>query len=218
MAQRRLRRIVLLAPGIVLVAAAAAIAAGDSGPQTDAVTATFTLTSAEGRFRLCDGQDGQYAEQEGTFRGTATGDSRLTGPVEFTLDRALDNLDTGYGPAHGRWVIRDAASGRKKAAADWSSVDAQDASYGFALGSVSDDGAGDEETSGTGDLFANQRVDFTQPNLVIQLGGTWRDGRTPALSASGRCKSQFTKFSFDNSASARPDTASGSVAPWVRGG
>jgi hypothetical protein len=217
MAQRRLRRIVLLVPGLVLVAAAAAIAAGDSGPQTDPVTATFTLTSGEGKFRLCDGQDGQYAEQEGTFRGTATGDARLTGPVEFTLDRALDNLDTGYGPAHGRWVIRDAASGQKKAASEWSSVDAQDASYGFARGATRDEGTGGEEASGNGDLFANQRVDFTQPNLVVHIGGEWRDSRTPALIASGRCKGQFTKFSFDNSVAARPRTASG-IAPWVRGG
>jgi hypothetical protein len=192
MTQRMLHRFALLVLGSVLVSAAVAAAANDGGPRTDAVTARFELTSADGRFRVCEGQDGPYREVQATYRGTASGDPRLTGDVEFTLERALDN----------RWVIRDADTGKKTATAEWTSVDAQDSSYGLALGTTRDGG----------DVLANQRVDFTQPGLVVQLGGTWRDNRTPALIASGRCQGKFTKFEFDLGGAAAATTA----GAWVR--
>jgi hypothetical protein len=196
----RRRLLIGLALGaLVFGVSAVAIAAKDNRPQTDPVEATHTFRHIEGKFRLCEGQDGPYIDQRITGTGTSTGDPRLTGDLEVIGHRDITNLEKFFGTFEGRLLIRDPATGRKKVDADFQGAVAQDISQGFVHGKVLDEGVGpDEETLGAGELFANYRVTFHSSGAITaQLGGTTTDTRLPAVIQSGHCTGPWEQFEFD---------------------
>jgi hypothetical protein len=65
---------------IALLTAGVAVAKHkNGGTHTDAVLATFTGTQSAVKDRTCTGTDGEYRQFHAVYRGTSTGDPRLTG-------------------------------------------------------------------------------------------------------------------------------------------
>lgn len=195
--RRRFGLVIAIGLGIFGVTAVA-IASHDGRPQTDPVMAVQTFTHIEGKFRLCDGQDGPYLQQRFTATGTSTGDPRLTGNVEVRARHDVLNLATFFGAIEAKYVIRDPSTRKKKFEGEFQAAVAQDISQGFLRGKVQDEGTGsNEETSGAGDLFANIRTTF-HPNGAVtsQIGGA-TDGRNPAVIQSGQCSGRWERFESD---------------------
>jgi hypothetical protein len=117
---RRTAALVLL---MVLGAAAVAVAQG-TGPKTDAVQATFTLTKTGTQERACTGSDGAYRDARETFAGTITGDPRLTGDLELRT-RSLIDQDSGLGTTDGRVRLTDPQTGRTTAVGKLVAVNTQ---------------------------------------------------------------------------------------------
>lgn len=161
-----------------------AIASHDRRPQTDQVSAQIAFTAAQVNEQPCVGLDGTHFQGTVTAQGTSTGDPRLSGNLSLRLSALFSEQG---GIEVGRLVIRDPATGRKKAEGSFTSVLREDISQGLIVGRVHDRGGGPEETTGAGKFVANWRVTFTQTGPVGQIGGTVADGRLPAVIQSGRC-------------------------------
>jgi len=171
---------------VVLGATAVAIAAG-GGPQIDQVEATITYTNAQVAERICEGPEGEFAEQRVVATGTATGDQLLSGDVVLRV-RLLNEFATGESFQRGKLVIRDSETGRKKVIARVTDAGVAEIFQGSLAGSV----------SGAGQLFANWRTTFHENGAITaQIGGEAADGRLPAVVVRGRCKGPFEKFEVE---------------------
>jgi hypothetical protein len=184
---------VLVALGTLAVGTLA-VASGERRPDTDTVMTTIVFEDVVGKERFCDGVDGPYAEQYVRVTGTATGDSRLSGNVEFSV-YLIVNIDNGVGIEDGTIRITDPATGRTKVKARVKDSGVAEIWQGLLFGEVRARGMGGEETSGAGRIHANYRTTF-HPNgaIVMQVGGEAADGRIPGVIFSGRCKGKFERF------------------------
>jgi hypothetical protein len=204
----------------VLVVSAAALAQSGGAPRVDRVEATVIFTHASTKTRVCDGQDGQYAEQRVRATGTVTGDARLSGNLTFDLELLVG--PTGDGFQQGKVVIRDPATGRRKVVAN--EVDAgrdelnQGMLFGRTLGGGEGDDADDDDDGGSGRserLFANWRLTFHENGAVTaQIGSETADGRLPAVTVSGRCTGPFESAEVD--LPPPPATATATLSPGRR--
>ena len=173
---------------IAVFAVSAAAIAGGSGPTIDQVEATITYTHAQVDIRICEGPGGAIEEDRVRVVGTVEGDSSLTGNVEVRL-RALNELETGESTQHGRLVIRDPDTGRKKAVATFTDAGVAEVFQGMLAGSVRPSGE---------NLVANWRTTFHENGAVTaQIGGVAADGRLPAVVTKGRCQGPFESIEFD---------------------
>jgi hypothetical protein len=209
MSRRRLGLAGVVALGALGVIAAA-VAAGGRQPDTDGVMATVVFSHVEGKTRLCEGVDGEYAEQVVTVTGTSTGDPRLSGKVTFSVD-VLINIENGVGTESGSIRIQDALTGRTKLKARAQDAGVAEIWEGLFAGQVRDRGSGGEETSGSGRIHANYRISpFPNGAVTMQIGGVNADGRNPGVISEGRCRGKFERFEADipppTSATARTRT------------
>lgn len=178
------RRSLVVAAIVGLCAfSATAIAGHDRRPQTDQVSARIVFGPAQVNEQPCAGLDGTHIQGTVTGQGTSTGDPRLSGNVAIRVQGLFSEQG---GIETGRLVIRDPATGRKKADASFTSVLRDEISQGLLVGRVFDEGSGGEETTGAGRFVANWRVTFG-PTVMAQIGGMAADGRLPAVIQSGRC-------------------------------
>jgi len=121
---------------VVLAGLAAIAVAATGGPKTDVVKASFTATRQSSKQKTCTGQDGAYVEARETFKGTITGDPRLTGDV-FVRTHALVNTTTGVGTSEGHFWIKQTGGGRTLAAGSFQGVGTQGNTLeGFATASL----------------------------------------------------------------------------------
>jgi hypothetical protein len=190
---RRLKIWVLVAAALALVLASVAVAKHrHGGTHTDAVTATFTVTQAALKDKTCTGTDGQYREFVAVYRGTSTGDPRLTGNITIK-SHGLINQTTGFGSSRG-WVKLRSADGRSLAHARYDAVNTNlGVLHGFITGWVHDRTSGEpEELDGSGKLMANFKASFNATGTVLtgKLGNTGTDPRTPAVIQRGGCRSK----------------------------
>jgi hypothetical protein len=192
----------VLALFAVLVVSAAALAASGGAPRIDRVEATVVFTHASIKTRVCEGQDGLYAEQRVRATGTATGDARLSGKLTLEIELLVE-LATGDGFQQGNVVIRDQATGKRKVVAN--EVDAgrdefnQGMIFGRIHGGKPHDHDDDDDNGGPRErLFANWRLTFHENGAVTaQIGGEVPDGRLPAVAVSGRCTGPFESDEVD---------------------
>jgi hypothetical protein len=203
----------------VLGVVAAALAAGGRQPDTDSVLANVVFTHVEGKTRLCEGLDGEYAEQVVTVTGTSTGDPRLSGRVTFSVDVLL-NVENGVGTEDGSIRIQDAQSGRTKLKARAQDAGVAEIWEGLLAGHVRDRGSGGEESTGSGQIHANYRITaFPNGAVTMQIGGVNPDARNPGVIFNGRCKGKFERFEADIPPPATATTRTRAVAPkvgWLR--
>ena len=187
---RKMKIWVLVAAALALVLASVAVAKHrHGGTHTDAVTTSFTVTQAAVKDRTCTGTDGEYREFHALYRGTATGDPRLTGNITIK-SHGLINQTTGYGSSRGHVHLRS-ADGRSIAHGRYYAVNTdRGVLHGFVVGWVKDRSAGGaEELDGSGKLMANFKGTFNAAGTVLtgKLGNTGTDPRTPAVIQSGGC-------------------------------
>lgn len=187
----------------VLVLSAAALAQSGGAPRVDRVEATVIFTHVSTKTRVCEGQDGEYAEQRVRATGTATGAARLSGNLTFDLELLVE-LATGDGFEQGKVVIRDPATGKRKVVANEVDAGVDEISQGMLFGRIhggQGDDADDDDDGGGGRgerLFANWRITFHENGAVTaQIGGEAADGRLPAVAVSGRCTGPFESAEFD---------------------
>jgi hypothetical protein len=197
----------------VLAATTAAVAGGDNRPQVDQVTAEIVFTHVKGKTRQCEGQDGMYAENRLTFTGTSTGDPRLAGDVEMEFHE-LVNFTQEAGPMAGRLSIRDPASGQRKVNATIDGTGPLDMVQGVIVGRAQDEGGGGEETTGSGDLYANFRLNYSDTGVSMEIGGETGDTRLPATISSGECKGKFEEV--DEPIGPAPAVAKTAANRWSR--
>jgi hypothetical protein len=215
-ARRSLAGIVALAVSGVV---AAAVAAGGREPDADSVMATVVFSHVEGKTRLCEGVDGEYAEQYVRVTGTATGDPRLTGKVTFSV-YVLVNIGNGVGTESGSIRIQDARTGRRKLAARAQDAGVAEIWQGLLAGRVLDRGSGGEETTGAGQIHANYRITgFPNGAVTMQIGGEAPDARNPGVILSGKCNGKFERFEADIPPPATVTARTRAAAPkvgWLR--
>jgi hypothetical protein len=185
------RKLLALAATAVAVASAGAgaYAATRGGPSTEPTAATITAHPVSLEQRLCaDPSGAPYIEVRGRYVGTAAGDPRLTGKFELS-GTASGNLVTGFGTTEGLWSIRDAATGREKAAGVFSGVITDNVNIHALYRGLVFDGPS------PGNLVAQVRLalDPATSSFVGELGGTAGDPRTPAVIAHGACSGPFTR-------------------------
>jgi hypothetical protein len=178
----------------------------DGRPRTDPVRARAVLTEDDTKFRTCQGKDGAYIEAKSKVRGTATGDPRLRGAIKAKV-RDFFNLDTGDGTFRGRFVVRDARTGRVKVVAKLLGVDHRveggDEIAGLIRGEARRNKA---RNLPGGELVANFRLKFPEDPPgppVVQIGGSWTNSLIPAVIQKGRCTGPFQPAPEAASASAR---------------
>jgi hypothetical protein len=218
MSRRRLGLAGVVALGALGVIAAA-VAAGGRQPDTDGVMATVVFSHVEGKTRLCEGVDGEYAEQVVTVTGTSTGDPRLSGRVTFSVYVVI-NIENGVGTESGSIRIRDAQTGRTKLKAKAQDAGVAEIWEGLFAGQVRDRGSGGEESTGTGQIHANYRITaFPNGAVTMQIGGVNADGRNPGVIFNGRCKGKFERFEADIPPPATTSARTRAAAPkvgWLR--
>lgn len=188
---RRHKFIAVIAVLVALLATGVAIAAHKaSRTHTDPVAASFTVTQERMTEKLCAGQDGQYRQFHAVYRGTSTGDPRLSGNLTIRSS-GLVNQDTGFGTTKGNAVVRDASTNRVKAHGRFWAVNTdRGVLHGLIAARVHDrDTGGAEDTDGSGGLIANFKGSFNAAGTTFtgQLGGTSSDNRTPAVIQAGGC-------------------------------
>jgi hypothetical protein len=193
---RRLKTWVLIAAAVALVLASVAVAKHrPGGTHTDAVTTSFTVTQTAVKDRTCTGVDGEYREFHAVYRGTATGDPRLTGTITIK-SHGLINQTTGYGSSRGTVRLRS-AEGRSLAHARYYAVNTdRGVLHGFVVGWVRDrTSGGAEEVDGSGVLMANFKGTFNAAGTILtgKLGNTSADPRTPAVIQKGGCNSKKSR-------------------------
>jgi hypothetical protein len=123
----------------VLAAVAAIAVAASGGPKTDKVQATFTATLQSTKQRTCTGQDGAYADARDTYKGTITGDPRLTGDIVIR-SHTLVNTTTGDGTTAGHFWIKQTGGRRTLAAGTFQGVDSGATTEGFTTGRITGSG------------------------------------------------------------------------------
>ena len=139
MSKRRFGIIAALA-AVVLAGLAAIAVAAAGGPKTDVVKVSFTATRQSTKQRTCTGQDGTYLEARETFKGTTTGDPRLTGDL-FVRTHALVNTTTGVGTSEGHFWIKQTGGHRTLAAGNFEGVGTQGTTLeGFATARLAGSG------------------------------------------------------------------------------
>ena len=157
---------------------------------TDVALATFTVNQVKVSDKTCTGADGEYRQFRSVYKGTSTGDARLTGEV-WIKAHGLINQTTGFGRSQGHIVVRDATTGKWKASGQYTAVNTdRGVLHGFIRGHVKDRAAATtEEASGSGKLYANFKATFNAAGTTLtgQLGGTSADNRTPAVIQAGGC-------------------------------
>jgi hypothetical protein len=157
---------------------------------TDAVMASFTVSQVRASDKTCTGTDGEYRQFKAVYKGTSTGDPRLTGEV-WIRSHGLINQTTGYGRSSGSVAVRDATTGKWKARGSYTAVNTDlGVLHGFVKAHVKDRAAATtEEQSGSGKLYANFKGTFDTAGTTLtgQLGGSSGDSRTPAVIQSGGC-------------------------------
>ncbi|HEX2292902.1 MAG TPA: hypothetical protein VHH55_06275 [Gaiellaceae bacterium] len=162
----------------------------NGGTHTDAVQANFTVTQTSAREKTCTGVDGQYRQFHAKYKGTSTGDPRLTGEIVIR-SKGLINQTTGMGSSRGTVYLK--SGGRTTAVARYFATNTNlGVLHGYIVGHVRDKVAGGtEEQDGSGHLMANFKATFNANGTVLtgQLGGTGTDPRTPAVIQSGGCRS-----------------------------
>lgn len=158
---------------------------------SDNVEAAVIFTHLRARFRLCEGEEGPYAESDHTFLGTSVGDPRLTGRIEVRL-HDIFNITEEIGPQRGTVVIR--SGGRRKVEGEFNSWGPLEMTQGVIVGRVRDEGVPPEPTEGAGKLIANWRITYhANGGISAQIGGATTDNRLPAGVWSGRCRGRFTE-------------------------
>ncbi|HEX7255905.1 MAG TPA: hypothetical protein VF236_08265 [Gaiellaceae bacterium] len=187
---RRTRTWIALAVIAALATAGAAVAHGKRDrTHTDAVLANFTVTQSSVSDRTCTGVDGEYRQFHAKYRGTSTGDPRLTGDIVIR-SKGLINQTTGMGSSTGTVHLK--AEGRTRAVARYFATNTdRGVLHGYIVGHVRDRvPGGTEEQDGSGKLMANFKASFNAAGTVLtgQLGGTAADPRTPAVIQSGGCR------------------------------
>jgi hypothetical protein len=112
----RLKRFIGAAVVAVLVLAMASIAVATgskkAAAKTEPAAAEFTAAPVadKTKTRTCTGVDGQYNITHGTYKGTSTGDPRLTGDIVIRT-KSIVNLDNGLGVTQGTvWLSKPAAT------------------------------------------------------------------------------------------------------------
>jgi hypothetical protein len=214
MSRRRLGLAGLVALGALGVIAAA-VAAGGRQPDTDSVLANVVFTHVEGKTRLCEGVDGEYAEQVVTVTGTSTGDPRLSGKVTFSVD-VLINVENGVGFEDGSIRIQEARTGRTKLKARAQDAGVAEIWEGLLAGQVRDRGSGGEESTGSGQIHANYRITaFPNGAVTMRIGGVNADGRNPGVIFEGRCRGKFERFEADIPPPAATTARTRAAAPKV---
>jgi hypothetical protein len=188
---RRVKLTFALALLVSLLVTGAAIAHGRfDKSHTDVALATFTVNQVKVSDKTCTGADGEYRQFRAVYKGTSTGDSRLAGEV-WIRSHGLINQTTGFGRSSGHVAVRDATTGKWKAAGHYSAVNTdRGVLHGFVNARVKDRGTSSvEELSGSGRLSANFKATFNAAGTTLtgQLGGTSADARTPAVIQSGGC-------------------------------
>lgn len=186
---RRMRTWVVVATVTALATAGVAVAhKKHERTHTDAVLATFTVTQSSVRDKTCTGTDGEYRQFHAKYRGTATGDPRLTGDIVIR-SKGLINQTTGMGSSSGTVHLK--SGGRTTAVARYFATNTNlGVLHGYIVGHVRDRVAGGtEEQDGSGRLMANFKATFNANGTVLtgQLGGTSADPRTPAVIQAGGC-------------------------------
>jgi hypothetical protein len=186
---RKTRTWIALAIVTALATASVAVATHrQNRTHTDAVVATFTVTQSSVRDKTCTGVDGEYREFRAKYRGTATGDPRLTGEIVIH-SKGLINQTTGFGSSRGTVHLR--SNGRTTARALYFATNTdRGVLHGYIVGHVRDRSpGGTEEQDGSGKLMANFKATFNANGTVLtgQLGGTSADPRTPAVIQAGGC-------------------------------
>jgi hypothetical protein len=189
---RKTRTWIVLALITALATAGVAVAKHKQGrTHTDAVMATFTVTQSSVREKTCTGVDGDYRQFHAKYRGTATGDPRLTGDITIK-SKGLINQTTGFGSSTG--TVRLRSNDRTIATARYFATNTNlGVLHGYIVGHVRDKSPnGAEEQDGSGKLMANFKATFNAAGTVLtgQLGGTSADARTPAVIQAGGCKSR----------------------------
>ncbi len=172
---------------VVLSVAAAAIAGGGR-PRAEQVDATIEYTHVRVAERICEGPDGEFAEQRVVVDGTATGDPRLSGDAVLRV-KVLNEFGSNESFQRGTLVIRDPDTGRKKVVARVRDAGVAEIFQGSLAGTV---------RPGGWSLFANWRTTFHENGAVTsQIGGEAADGRLPAVVVKGRCTGPFVRFEAD---------------------
>jgi hypothetical protein len=189
---RKTRTWIVLAIVAALATASVAVATHrQDRTHTDAVMATFTVTQSSVRDRTCTGVDGEYRQFHAKYRGTATGDPRLTGDIVIH-SKGLINQTTGFGSSRGTIKLR--SNGHTTARAKYFATNTNlGVLHGYIVGHVRDRSPnGAEEQDGSGKLMANFKATFNATGTVLtgQLGGTSADPRTPAVIQKGGCSNR----------------------------
>jgi hypothetical protein len=184
-----MRTWIVVAMITALATAGAAVAhKRQSKTHTDAALATFTVTQSSVREKSCTGADGEYRQFHAKYRGTSTGDPRLTGDIVIR-SKGLINQTTGMGSSSGTLYLK--SEGRTTAVGRYFATNTNlGVLHGYVVGHVRDKVAGGaEEQDGSGRLMANFKATFNANGTVLtgQLGGTSADPRTPAVIQSGGC-------------------------------
>ena len=188
---------------VLLVSGAPAAIAGGHQPQTDPITGMFTFTTVQIKQRTCVGQDATqlhpYLDITVSQVGTAAGDARISGELSLT-SHILLNTATGLGTSEGDFVVRDATTGRKKAAGQFHGVIAAVtpaptfALEGLLTGKVFDEGVGTEDQVGSGRVVANLEAFFDAAlNGTGSFGGVG-SGLNSAVIESGHCSGPVTRI------------------------
>ncbi len=168
----RMTRWISLALAAVMALAVAGIAVAHKSSQsgkTEPTQATFTATpdAEKTKTRQCTGEDGTYNVTKGVYKGTSTGDPRLTGNI-LIKTQSVVNLDNGLGWTKGRVFLRDADTGKLKANAGLDAVNTQRGKLdGFLKGHARDTG-GKGHLSLLANFSATFNADGTQ--LTGELG------------------------------------------------
>lgn len=189
---KSIRTWIVLAVVTALATAGVAVAKHkQNGTHTDAVMATFTVTQSSLREKTCTGVDGEYREFHAKYRGTATGDPRLTGAIVIH-SKGLINTTTKMGSSTGTIHLRqNGHRHHRKSAVRFFATRTNGTLHGYIVGHIRDKvPGGTEEQDGSGKLMANFKATFDAAGtgLTGQLGGTSADTRIPAVIQSGGCK------------------------------
>jgi hypothetical protein len=168
-------------------------------PRTEPVSGTLAASPVNVKQRICQGEDGTYIDIRGTFAGEITSsDPRLTGELEFTAERAIVNVVTGYGTFRGQFRILDPMTGRRKAEGEFFTVITEASlNHGFAVGTLSSRrgaSSGREEGESSERFLASYNATMDAALNVTGHFGDAGDPRLPAVIQTGRCSGPFLPF------------------------
>jgi hypothetical protein len=168
----RVKRFIGLALVAVLVLALAGIAVAHKGgkqAKTEPAAAEFTAAPTDKtKTTTCTGLDGQYNITRGVYKGTSTGDPRLTGDIVIKT-KSIVNLDNGLGVTSGTVFLKGTGESKAKAVAKLDAVNTERGKLdGFLRGQ-----AKNADGKGTTGLAANFSATFNADvtSLNGELGG-----------------------------------------------